>query len=611
MKTNFCLTLKKCSLALLLCVGALSCTPERNEQGILTEHPRLLFTRAEEPAVKRLIKEDPLAGELADTLRSQADSIAQLPQIPYKFDKYGNMLWTSRAYVARLGTLALAYRLYGDEKYLRAANEALLWVCNFPDWDPKHYLDTAEMTTAVAIAYDWLFDALPEATKELVKNCIYKNAVSKVLREYAYGGPGSWAKRETNWNVVCNTGMTLGALAVAEDYPQETDSILKNAAKYMPNCLKHFAPDGVCYEGPGYWGYTNSYLALYLKAVTDNGGDKGNIAKLPGVSKTALFYKRTLTPAGRIFNFANSGEGKENSPAFFLFSKLYNQPEIAEWYREELKQTLCKRIPQNQNFYLALPWFNTATATASDSLPRMEVYHNDINDLVVFNGDRKKKGSVFLIAKGGEPSQAHQQLDCGTFLLEADSVCWTEELGADDYALPGFWDYAPNGKRWEYFRNNNFSHNTLHIDRHLQHASGEAFVCEEHPDASQPSATLNMTSLYQDKAESVFRTFTLIDDCTMEVTDKVELLNANSTAYFNIVTKAQVETNGNKAVLTRNGKQFYMEITAPAGAVFKTFPAPKLSEKEYPLEGVQIIEAACRFGKTEGEITVRMSSMPK
>ena len=74
--------------------------------------------------------------ELADTLRSQADSIAQLPQIPYKFDKYGNMLWTSRADVARLGTLALAYRLYGDEKYLRAANEALLWVCNFPDLDP-------------------------------------------------------------------------------------------------------------------------------------------------------------------------------------------------------------------------------------------------------------------------------------------------------------------------------------------------------------------------------------------------------------------------------------------------------------------------------------------
>ena len=82
MKTNFCLTLKKCSLALLLCVGALSCTPERNEQGILTEHPRLLFTRAEEPAVKRLINEDPLAAELADTLRSQAASIPQPPPIP-------------------------------------------------------------------------------------------------------------------------------------------------------------------------------------------------------------------------------------------------------------------------------------------------------------------------------------------------------------------------------------------------------------------------------------------------------------------------------------------------------------------------------------------------
>lgn len=610
MKKNFYLTLKKCSLALLLCVGLLSCAPERNEQGILTQHPRLLFTHAEEPAVKRLIKKDPLAGELADTLKRQADSIARLEQIPYKFDKYGNMLWTSRAYVARLGTLSLAYRLYGDEKYLKAANEALLWVCGFPDWDPKHYLDTAEMTTAVAVAYDWLFDALPAETKELVKECIYKNALSKVLREYAKGGPGSWAKRETNWNVVCNTGMTLGALAVAEDYPQETDSILKNAAKYMPNCLKHFAPDGVCYESPAYWGYTNSYLALYLKAVMDNGGDKGNIAQLPGISKTALFYKRTLTPAGRCFNYGNAGEGKENSPVFFLYSKLYNLPEIAEWYRGELRKTLREHITQNQNFYLALPWFDTAVAGADAPLPRMEVYHNGINDLIVFNGDRQKKGSVFLIAKGGEPKQAHQQLDCGTFLIEADSVCWTEDLGSDDYALPGFWDGRPGGKRWSYFRNNNFSHNVLNIDHQLQHASGEAFVCEEHPDAARPSATLDMTSLYQDQATSVFRTFTLIDDCTMEVTDDVKLLNARSTANFNLVTKAQVEVDGNKAELTQDGKKFYMEITAPAGAVFKTFPAPELSELEYPLKGVQVIEAACRFGDGEGRITVRMSSRP-
>ena len=100
------------------------------------------------------------------------------------------------------------------------------------------------MATAVAIAYDWLYDALPISTKDLVKKCLYERAIVRVLREYEKGSLGSWAKRETNWNVVCNTGMVLAALGIAEDYPKEAAVILDNAAKYMPNCLKHFAPDG-------------------------------------------------------------------------------------------------------------------------------------------------------------------------------------------------------------------------------------------------------------------------------------------------------------------------------------------------------------------------------
>lgn len=62
----------------------------------------------------------------------------------------------------------------------------------------------------------------------------------------------------------------------------------------MPNCLKHFAPDGVCYEGPAYWGYTTSYLTLYLKAVADNDNGKGGIAQLPGLERTALYQNGHL-----------------------------------------------------------------------------------------------------------------------------------------------------------------------------------------------------------------------------------------------------------------------------------------------------------------------------
>lgn len=576
---------------------------------IQPHHPRLLFTTTEEKAVKKLIKKDPLARQLAAFLKTKADSIAEAPQIPYKMDKYGNMLWTSRAYVLRLGTLSLAYRLYGEQKYLDAANKTLLWVCGYKDWDPKHYLDTAEMTTAVAIAYDWLFDALPETTRKIIKGSIYKNSISNVLREYEKGGPGSWAKRETNWNVVCNTGMTLGALAVAEDYPEEAETILKNAAHYMPNCLKHFAPDGVCYEGPAYWGYTNSYLSLYLKAVNDNGGDQGGIGQLPGVSRTALFYKRTLTPSGQRFNFGNaSTEEVMNTPAFFFFSRKYQQPEVAEWFRKEIEKTIKQNQPIHQLFFLSLPWFNPASPTQNENIPSLEVYHNSINDLVVLNGNRKEKGSVFLVAKGGLPNQAHQQMDCGTFIIESDSVCWTEDLGADDYALPGFWDGKPGGDRWKYFRNNNFSHNTLNIDRQPQYANGKAFVCEENTRTAHPYARLNLSEVYKVQAHKAFRKFTLINDHTIEVEDEVEVRNTSSTVFWTAATKADVTINGSVAQLQKDGKVFYFRILSPEGATFHTYPAYNTYPGEKPIKGITMFEIACPAQGGKAKITVEMSS---
>lgn len=576
---------------------------------VSSTHPRLLFNKVEEKEVKKLIKKDPLARELASFLKEKADSMVVLPQLTYDLNKYGNILYTSRAYVTRLGTLSLAYRLYGEQKYLDAVNKTLLWICDYKDWDPTHFLDTAEMTTAVAIAYDWLFNALPESTRQKVKESIYKNAISIVLREYEKGGPGSWAKRETNWNVVCNTGMTLGALAVAEDYPKETATILENAARYMPNCLKHFAPDGVCYESLTYWGYTTSYLALYLKAVEQNGGDQTGIGQLPGISKTALYFKRTLTPSGQQFNFGNTTIGEAlNTPSFFFFSKYYHLPEVAEWFRTEINQSIQGKKALHPLFFLTLPWFDAKSPTKTENIPPLEVYHNSINDLLVLNGNRKEKGSIFLVAKGGTPNQAHQQMDCGTFIIESDSVSWTEDLGADDYALPGFWDYKPGGDRWKYFRNNNFSHNTLNIDRQPQYANGKAFVCEENTHTAQPYARLDLSEVYKVQAHKAFRKFTLINDHTIEVEDEVEVRNTSSTVFWTAATKADVTINGSVAQLQKDGKVFYFRILSPEGATFHTYPAYNTYPGEKPIKGITMLEIACPAQGGKAKITVEMSS---
>lgn len=593
-------------LGCLLCVASVW-----GQNRWLPRHPRLLWTGEETAAVKNHLKTDQLVGEMGRFLQAKADSVACLQQLPYEMDKYGNMLWTSRAYVFRLHTLALAYRLYGDVRYLKAAEAALQWVCSYPDWDPKHYLDTAEMTAAVAVAYDWLYEELPTSLKKEIQACIYRNALTRVLKEYRQGGPGSWAKRETNWNVVCNTGMVLGALAVAEDYPQETAIILDNAAQYMPNCLQHFAPDGVCFEGPAYWGYTSTYLSLYLKAVADNDQGRGDIARLPGIARTALYSKRTLTPSGRVFNFANASSDPQNTPAYFFFSRYYRQPEVAEWYRNEIQRVIQADDTLNQWFFLSLAWWDASAAPDEETLPPLEVYHNGINDIVVLNGDRRQPGALFLIAKGGQPNQAHQQMDGGTFLVESDGICWTDDMGADDYALPGFWDYRPGGQRWSYFRNNNFSHNTLSIDHQLQYADGKAFVCEEQPTAVRPTVCLDMSGLYHEQATAVHRRFTLLEATAIEVEDKVLLNDSTSVVTWSCITRATVETNGNTAHLRKSGKDFYLRLISPAGAAFQTVPVHPTYPGEKPMEGFTLLKVDVRFPSRESKIVVRMSSQPE
>lgn len=68
-----------------------------------------------------------------------------------------------------------------------------------------------------------------------------------------------------------------------------------------------------------------------------------------------------------------------------------------------------------------------------------------------------------------------------------------------------------------------------------------------------------MTTLYKDQASSVFRTFKLLNDYTIEIMDEVDLLSPQSIVSWIASTKAQVEVKENRVRLTHEGKHFYME----------------------------------------------------
>lgn len=559
----------------------------------LLQHPRLLFSKQEEQRIRDLFGTEPLLDSLYVGLMKEAERLLLVPpqEDPRREIKNTkDILPISREQVYRMVNLALAYRLSGDRRFAEKAEKELVHVCNFPDWDPIHYLDVAEMTTAVAIGYDWLYDVLAPSTRQLVVHSIKTKALDLVVEEYNTGNADSWAKRETNWNVVCNTGMVLGALAIEEHYPELAKHIISEAVRYIPNCLKHFAPDGVCYEGPAYWGYTNMYLSLLLKALNDNFGGDFGLSEMVGVDKSVLYYMHSTSPSGKIFNFANSGStAPAAEPIYFYFSRAFNQPEVATFYRDVLSKTVHEGN-YFRFYFLSIPWYDTASSTA-DALPKLKVYEG-INDIVVFNGNRNIPNSLYLIAKTGDPDMAHQQLDIGTFIVEMNGIRWTDDLGTDNYNLPGFWDYKPDGQRWTYFRNSNFSHNTLSIDHKLQNSAGTGEIDRLDDRAAQPFVTMNMSTAYAGQSRFVYRTFRMLDDTRILVTDSVGLQSPSQSVQWSVITSADVECKGNTAVLRKDGKSFSLKIASPTNASFTTKAAKRGTEAEKPIEGYTVLSAS-------------------
>ena len=68
-----------------------------------------------------------------------------------------------------------------------------------------------------------------------------------------------------NWNLVCNGGMVLGALAIADENVSQSEDVLNRALNSIRPVMAHFTTDdGAWYEGPGYWNYETEYSTRML-----------------------------------------------------------------------------------------------------------------------------------------------------------------------------------------------------------------------------------------------------------------------------------------------------------------------------------------------------------
>lgn len=101
---------------------------------------------------------------IRDWIVRDADGV--MKQQPVQRKKEGMRMQGQHQVEERIGLLAAAYWLTEKPAYAERAKKELLAAAAFEDWNPSHFLDTAEMTLGVALGYDWLYDTLDEATRK-------------------------------------------------------------------------------------------------------------------------------------------------------------------------------------------------------------------------------------------------------------------------------------------------------------------------------------------------------------------------------------------------------------------------------------------------------------
>jgi len=205
--------------------------------------------------------------------------------------------------------------------FLDRVNDEITAVCNFSDWNPSHFLDVAEAAYAVSIGLDWTLGDLPEHTKLLAKKSLLEKALQPSL-DNKYNG---WVKSTHNWNQVCHGGMSVAAVAIADEYPALAAQIISRALENMPFALNAYAPDGVYPEGASYWAYGTSYTLLTISVFESAFNTDFGISKTRGFLESATFVSKLAGPSGLYFNYFDSGEkgygGLENQELLSWFAQ--------------------------------------------------------------------------------------------------------------------------------------------------------------------------------------------------------------------------------------------------------------------------------------------------
>lgn len=537
-------------------------------QTLKQDHPRLLLSADDFAQLRQRVAADPLLRTWHAGLRKRADALRTQPPSKYEIPDGLRLLATSRRVLDRVQLLALLYRLDGDRRDADRAWQELEAAANFKDWNPRHFLDTAEMTHAFALGYDWLYDYWTPEQRATLHTAMVEKGIKPALT--IEGEHRWWASAHHNWNQVCNGGIGLGALALADAEPQLAADFLHAALQSIQLAMVEYGPDGAWAEGPGYWHYATSYNVTFLAALQTALGTDFGLSKITGFAEAGTFPIYASGPTGLSFSYADAHAGIVRAPEMFWLAREFRRPEYA-WHQRQA----AGGEP------LDLVWYDAALARPPAAPPPLDKYYRH-SEIATLRSAWDDPNALFVGFKAGDNRANHSHLDLGSFVLDALGVRWAEDIGSDDYNMPGYF----GGQRWTYYRLRAEGHNTLVLNPGAgpdQNPKAEATISRFESKPGRAFAIADLTAAYAAQARHVARGLALLNRRQVLVQDEIRT-DAPAEVWWFLHTPTDVVVNdgGATAVLKRADVRLVARILWPKTAAFMVMEAEPLPVSPNP-----------------------------
>jgi hypothetical protein len=533
-------------------------------------HPRLWMTKADQAELVSRMGRDPLAARLHEAVIAEADRVMNGRTCRYDIPDGRRLLAESRLALHNIAHCAWAWRFTAEDKYRQRAIKEMDAACALKDWNPSHFLDTAEMALAVAWGYDWLHESLDNEQRKRYEDALLEKALR--VADDLYRQKEWWTRPKNNWAQVCGAGIGLAAMAIAGRDEQLAGRLVDEGVKLVESCHAFYQPDGMYPEGPGYWHYGTNYHVMLLAACNRLGI---SYVDDPVLGKSGNAVMHMTSPSRLSFNFADAWMRKEvPSPA---------QGWIARHYADKVQAGHVRRLyglameGKGDGFVLggygplAVYWLPDDPGEVA--LPTSGAFRGE-QPVVAYRTSWDNDG-VWFAMKGGRPGVSHGQMDVGTFVYDAHGERWFHDMGPENYNLPKYF----GARRWDYYRSQNRSHNTLEIGGRLQEpdAASSPLVRETVEDCVSVSE-FDLSNAYTGSARQVTRKVEFnAQSGVVRLMDNIR--EPCGSVVWRAFTDAEVSVSGEHAVLTKNGRSVKLANESGLGSWSVESAAPSRDEE--------------------------------